>query len=674
VSSGVFRFLGAKVLSGEAKDIVPGGPAEVAGGFSIAGRFKGRTEIELSFGYSPEAAVTQRIVLDPTAALEPERGEFIRRVWAQKRVAELLPDPKKNEAFIAQTGRDFGIVTPFNSLLVLERIEDYAEHGIEPPEPELRERWQKLMGDMKKQRRPQQVRDHLAELIKEWREFREWHGKRHPWLETVLAPAAKREAGIIRQLVKAGKSKGLTAAEADLAATIAESAQGLAQRWRQEGADPAARPAWEKEAVETMLKLDALRQKRIAAAPESEAAASEHAQELYGLSRPRREAGDAAADPFSSGSAPSAPAPAPPPAPAADRTSPGAPRMAPSRGEGRGGFDTGRGLAPAKAGEDAEAPAADSGLSAGIEIKPWTPNAAYLKALRKAPDAYAAYLKERAANARSSAFFLDCADFFRDEKKDARLALRVLSNLAEMDYESAPLLRILAARLQQTGRYDLAVPMLEEVLAMRPEEPQSRRDLALALSRQSAPDFSRSIALLWEVAGKPWDNRFSGIGLIALHELHAVLASCPQDGRPDMKSLNIPAELMEPVETGLRVVLTWDADATDIDLWVTDPAGETVMYNHNRGKTGGHVSNDFTQGYGPEVFTIRRPLPGTYTVRINYYGNRQQKFAGATTVQVEFQTAFGKADAKREAITRRLTDQREIIEVGRFTWKPTPLP
>ena len=89
-----------------------------------------------------------------------------------------------------------------------------------------------------------------------------------------------------------------------------------------------------------------------------------------------------------------------------------------------------------------------------------------------------------------------------------RLALRILSNLAEMDYESAPLVRILAYRLQQTGRFDLAIPLFEEVLKMRGEEPQSRRDLALALARQPQPDYRRAAALLWEVVQRPWDNRF----------------------------------------------------------------------------------------------------------------------------------------------------------------------
>ena len=293
-----------------------------------------------------------------------------------------------------------------------------------------------------------------------------------------------------------------------------------------------------------------------------------------------------------------------------------------------------------------------------------------MKRLKNADDAYATYLKERNDNAKSSAFFLDCADFFREEKKDDRIALRVLSNLAEMELESAPLLRILAYRLQQIGKYDLAVPLFEEVLKMRGEEPQSRRDLALALSRLEKPDFGRAALLLWDLVKKYWDGRFPGIEIIAVHELIDLLARSSKDAQADFEKCGIEKRFLDAVPVDLRVVLTWDADNTDIDLWVTDPAGETCIYNHNRTQTGGRMSNDFTRGYGPEVFTITRALPGTYMVRVNYYGNTQQKFAGATTVQIEFQTAFDQKGSKRQAVTRRLTDKREVIDVGKFVFKP----
>src|SRR5690606_11423108 len=118
-----------------------------------------------------------------------------------------------------------------------------------------------------------------------------------------------------------------------------------------------------------------------------------------------------------------------------------------------------------------------------------------------------------------------------------------------------------------------------------------------------------AIGLLWFVARHDWHGRFPDIDLIALHELNALIASA--GANPEIGTLGIPEEFLAPLKTDLRVVLTWDADNTDIDLWVIDPVGEAVYYAQPRSKSGGHVSRDFTQGYGPEAFTIARPLPGT---------------------------------------------------------------
>ena len=78
------------------------------------------------------------------------------------------------------------------------------------------------------------------------------------------------------------------------------------------------------------------------------------------------------------------------------------------------------------------------------------------------------------------------------------------------------------------------------------------------------------------------------------------------------------------------------------------------------------MSRDFTGGYGPEVFTIRRPLPGTYVVLANYFGDRRQSLTGPVTIQLEFQTRFGTATSERASTTRRLESGSQTIEIGKF--------
>lgn len=654
-----FQFLEARVISGKVSELTPSQPEPVTRGFSLAGRCEGKCEIEVSFGYGGKSTLTRRVVLNPDDALEPDRGDFVRRAWAQRRIAELALEPVRNESTITALGKEHRIVTANTSLLVLDRIEDYARHHIEPPEPELREAYLDLLAKQPKDSRDRSQAAHLDDVAKQWHEFKEWHEKRHPWLETVLKPAAEREATLYAALSGTAPSKNqnkggtLSAEDASAARALADKAKALAQRWSKEGRNDDTRDVWIQEATTIMLAVDSLRQRRLELLPQSDETMKDRDAE-GGRPIP---APAAMADNF---------APAGGASPHMPRTAVAAAPMA---------------VAPEAAAQDkstttsAGKPA--SALSGTIEVKAWDPDTPYLKKLRKADDAYAAYLKERKDSENSSAFFLDCADFFREEKKDERLALRVLSNLAEMELESAPLLRILAYRLQQLDRHELAVPLFEEVLKMRDEEPQSRRDLALCLARKKEPDFARAASLLWEVVKHQWDGRFPGIEVIALHELNDLLQhvpeDCPQETRPDTAGIGIEKRFLDAIPVDLRVVLTWDADNTDMDLWVIDPTGEVCIYSHNRTQTGGNMSPDCTRGYGPEAFTIRRALPGTYAVKVNYYGNTQQKLAGATTVQIEFQTAFSQPTGQRQSVTRRLEDKRDVIEVGKFVFKPQAL-
>jgi len=70
----------------------------------------------------------------------------------------------------------------------------------------------------------------------------------------------------------------------------------------------------------------------------------------------------------------------------------------------------------------------------------------------------------------------------------------------------------------------------------------------------------------------------------------------------------------------LRVVLSWDTDATDLDLHVISPDGQHCYYGERVMKNGGALDVDVTTGYGPEIFGTPSPIKGTYLIFLNYYG------------------------------------------------------
>jgi hypothetical protein len=303
----------------------------------------------------------------------------------------------------------------------------------------------------------------------------------------------------------------------------------------------------------------------------------------------------------------------------------------------------------------------DNTASFGIRLQPWTPDSPFARRLRTlgADAVYRAYLDERERAEPGTAFYLDVADVLFDRQQPA-LALRVLSNLAEMDLDNRHVLRVLAYRRMQASRADLAVPVLEQVLAMGDDEPQSYRDLALA--EAALGHRQKAIDLLYEVVTGTWDRRFPDIEITALAELNALVATAPSP----LDTHRVAPDLLKNLPLDLRTVLSWDADNSDMDLWVTDPNGEKAYYGHRLTYQGGHMSEDFTGGYGPEEFALRTARPGKYKVEANYFGDRQQVVTGATTLQLWLSTRFGTPAQKDQRITLRLKDRSETVFVGEF--------
>ncbi|WMW81581.1 VIT domain-containing protein [Undibacterium cyanobacteriorum] len=315
-----------------------------------------------------------------------------------------------------------------------------------------------------------------------------------------------------------------------------------------------------------------------------------------------------------------------------------------------------------------DAVASNENNSASISLKKWVPDARYIKRLTAAEKdkIYTIYLDEKPSYQNSSAFFLDAADILK-EKGQSELAMRVLSNLLEMDLENRHILRLLGYRLMELGAYHQAVQVFEKVVPLAEEEPQSYRDLGLALAADK--QYQAAINQLQQVIHGNWNGRFQEIKLITLAEINALIVEAKNSG-VQVDTSSIDPRLIRNLPLDIRVVMSWDADASDMDLWVKDPSGEECSFNHTRTSLGGRISYDVTQGYGPEEFSLRKAMPGKYQIYANFYGNRQQIVAGATTVQLKLISHFGSEKAKEKLITVRLKDQGGRVFIGEFEFMP----
>ncbi len=94
---------------------------------------------------------------------------------------------------MADLGRRFGLVTPVTSLIVLETVQQYLEHEIEPPAtwPEMRAQY--LSGlDARKGRERQQRTAKIDRVLAWWKERVSWWEREFPYSGGLPMEGARR--------------------------------------------------------------------------------------------------------------------------------------------------------------------------------------------------------------------------------------------------------------------------------------------------------------------------------------------------------------------------------------------------------------------------------------------------------------------------------------------------
>jgi hypothetical protein len=559
-------FVGAAYDKEKIADVTPAIRQPVGERFVIAGKLLA-DEATIKIRYARRGEREEVVAYTLKREGASDTG-LVPIAWAQRRLKELIVFADKNRAELLALGREFHLVTPATSLLVLETLAQHLEHNVAPASSrkEMYADYLKLVSE-RDAARAKKRGDKLERVVKLWTERVEWWEKKfdYPRNFRYRDEEAKKIGGAMSVMGARGSGRG--------------------------GAGAALR--------------DAMSQPRIPS---------------LSSARPEAKAEDAKEK---------------------DKDS--------SR---RGG---------------AAAPEPD------ITVKAWDPETPYLKAMKSAEkgEAYGEYLRQREKYVASPAFYLDCAEFFF-ARKERQLGLRILTNIAELKLENPLLLRIIAHKADQIGDAALAIDLFTQVLVMRPEEPQSYRDLALVFAkragekkrseRERTADATRALVLLNDVVVREWDGRFPEIETIALAEANALIA---MSKRADLDVRNpLDERLVKNLDADVRILLTWHTDLTDMDLWVTEPSNEKCDYSHNRTTIGGRMSQDLTQGYGPEEYTVRRAMPGTYKIQVNYYGSNQVTLTGGTTIQATVITNFGRKNEKRKSITMRLENKQEVIDIG----------
>lgn len=144
-------------------------------GLSFSGKLKANTAvIKINLGFGNEITSSKTFTITKPASSEYDQ---VKRIWASMKIEGLDLQFEKNKEAITRLGKEFSIVTQNTSLIVLDRVEDYAEYEITPP-AELQKEYFSLL-EQKQQEKKDEKATAFNEAISALKELKDWWHKNY---------------------------------------------------------------------------------------------------------------------------------------------------------------------------------------------------------------------------------------------------------------------------------------------------------------------------------------------------------------------------------------------------------------------------------------------------------------------------------------------------------------
>ncbi|MCH2044188.1 MAG: VWA domain-containing protein [Saprospiraceae bacterium] len=246
-------------------------------------------------------------------------------------------------------------------------------------------------------------------------------------------------------------------------------------------------------------------------------------------------------------------------------------------------------------------------------------------------------------------------------------ALRALSSLLEQDSRDLVLSRDIAYSALAYDLPEQAYYLMSNVIQARPYEPQSYRSIANILADMNKVDLA---VLYYELALKGnWADRYGEFKKIVRLDYIQFLKTIQKNNTPHnlknytQKRLNELTKDDDFENADLVVVITWNTDNTDVDLHIKEPSGEVCYYKNKKTASGGMITQDVTQGYGPEMYVLKEAAKGEYNIQINYFSSNTNRTKTPSKIHATVYKYRGTAKEEIVQKTIELENKKQKLDV-----------
>ncbi len=285
----------------------------------------------------------------------------------------------------------------------------------------------------------------------------------------------------------------------------------------------------------------------------------------------------------------------------------------------------------------------------------------YIETLDKTSsnDLYDTYKTLSYKHLNSMSFFLDVSNFFRIEKGDKKLSLKVLKEMGEIFDQNPEALKALAYTYESIGEKKKAIDTYYKIIFLRSSYTQSFRDLANAYVRNKQYGKGWDMYMRYLRRGHKLQDK--GIEQIVYNEMHSVYSEKKESAK--IKEVFIPKDKKGTGESDIRIVFEWNTSEAEFELEFVDPKQNTFVYEQSLAKNSKRVADQKLKGYSSEEFFIYDMIGGDWLVNLTYLGNKKYE---PTYVKATIYKDWGRKNQTEKVKVFKLTELNNKMQLFNF--------
>jgi len=288
------------------------------------------------------------------------------------------------------------------------------------------------------------------------------------------------------------------------------------------------------------------------------------------------------------------------------------------------------------------------------------PNSPYIKALKNTKsvdEAFEVYLEQREQHGKKAEFFIDSYDYFQGWN-NPYLSDRILSNVYEVFFDNAEVLRVLAYKQTEKNKLSAALLTYKQVLKLRPNEAQSYLDLAKA----------ESLAGNYQEAFKIYDriDKMRNVGRANFIGVEKTLSNEFKNlinlHKNELNTAGVNPKYLKAVKHKARIIFEWNNLDSEFDLQIVNPQKRFFNWEHSKSKVAQRIAEEKQQGYGLEEFYLTSSDVGEWLFNLKYFGSGKNE-AIPSYLKVSIYKDFGHPNETKETKVIRLSEKGKLQTV-----------